>query len=674
MTHESAPGEALATSPSGTEFLVVMRARSSARFLPEEGWELNLEAVPGLGLGPVRVRTFTRWAEDGGHQVPRELIVEVRGRTGSLDDAVAKFSVIARPIATMAGFVANVRVGPLEVHLAYECTPHSAERGFLEAFLPDETGSVAEGRIIRQDLLVAACTALMALKADSARVSRALRQYELALREWHVGGEWLALSHLYMAVEALTKAAIRKACANRGITDKQLAQSLGVVTDDPEPSRWRQILAQWLGAVSKSPGRSRWHQILEQRVRQQMIFAGDHETYKTAKEASDGIEHGYLGMDEVAEHALKCTAKTFDHVRRAILELLDLPISVASDLMTIKPKDVQSRRTIIRGRLVGTAEDPAAEGQLYPLLEWRSGIGSVIREGSTFTFHKSDKVTVRTHPDLSFRLDRVEVYGRLEDGQAPVDMSEPDTLLQPTPEPESASLIAEVMPLIDAAAASRGGFGQSIPHVLAFNLFGQGVAHFQSAQILIRDGRPVEALTALRGLTIIAARFEQITTENLGIGAAVRLALDAPDELGAEHDAMAEYRGNLLSAAAAAGVTVPDDLSAPETSTIFRSLELEMRLATSAANGTYAAAALHVKRPGAEYFDFHTQLEPGPFTEMIASACVLAQITLLGHAASIFGWTVDQPKVDDLLQKARTLNESAAQTFSAATVEDGAAE
>ena len=59
---------------------------------------------------------------------------------------------------------------------------------------------------------------------------------------------------------------------------------------------------------------------------------------------------------------------------------------------------MQSRRKVIRGRLIGVAEDPAAEGELYPHLEWTSGLASVTRDGSTFQFRDTDKFTVRTHP------------------------------------------------------------------------------------------------------------------------------------------------------------------------------------------------------------------------------------------------------------------------------------
>lgn len=643
------------TNPAGTEYIVVLRAKSSARFLPEEGCEFQLEAVPALGLGPVRVRTFTRWAPTGEHSLPRELVVEIRGHAPSLDDAIGKFGAIARPIATMAGFVANVRVGPVEVHLAFDCAAEKVDREFLEVFLPDERGGVTEGRVIRQHLMVAASTAFLGLKTDISRIDRGLRQYELALREWSLGSEWLALSHLYIAVETLTNAAIRKTTLDRGITEEQLAQAFNVVTDDPERPRWRQILGE--------------------QVREQMIFDGDSETYKTAKAASDGLEHGFMELDTIAAHALMATDRTFHHVRRTIVELLNLPSEVAEELMTIKPKDVQSRRKIVRGRLVGSAEDPAAERELYPTLEWSTTVGSVAREGSTFQIGESDKFTVHTHPDVSFQLDRIEVRGRLEDGQAPIEISEEDMLIEPVPEPRSRSMLAAVMPIVDAAAASGADTGVVGPYVLAFNLFGQGVAFFQSAVTLINDRQPVEALPALRGLAIIASRFEQVTEgESVNMGIILRIALDAIDESLADPDLIAQRREELLSNAASVGIQIPDEVTGPETGAIYTSLAAEMKLAQSTVNGTYAAVGLHVVQADADHFQFHTRLDSGPLTEMIASACVIAQLELLKRSVTLFGWTIDEVSVDALLEEARELNEVSANPESTTPASTGPVE
>jgi hypothetical protein len=150
-----------------------------------------------------------------------------------------------------------------------------------------------------------ACPASLSLQADSSRVTRALRQYELALREWYLGGEWLALGHLWIAVENLTEAVLRRTKLELSKTDKELAGMLDVVTDDPD--------------------RPRWPQIMREQIREQVIFDGDHETYVTAKKASDGLEHGFLELDKVARHAIASADTTFTGVRRTIIDLLGLP-------------------------------------------------------------------------------------------------------------------------------------------------------------------------------------------------------------------------------------------------------------------------------------------------------------------------------------------------------------
>jgi hypothetical protein len=144
-----------------------------------------------------------------------------------------------------------------------------------------------------------------------------------------------------------------------------------------------------------------------------LIFQGDDDTYKTASRGRNGLEHGFMGIDEAAAHAVKCADKTFEHIRRMIIDLLGLPTDVADELMTIKPKDVQSLRKAIRGRLVGEAENPAPEGEFYPTIEWSSGVSSVVREDTTFRVSYTERFTIRTHPNIGFNQDWFEVYGRL---------------------------------------------------------------------------------------------------------------------------------------------------------------------------------------------------------------------------------------------------------------------
>jgi hypothetical protein len=229
------------------------------------------------------------------------------------------------------------------------------------------------------------------------------------------------------------------------------------------------------------------------------------------------------------------------------------------------------------------------------------------------------------------------------------------------------------MPLVDAAAQSGQETGQDFPRVMVFNLFGQGTAFFQSAQTLTEGYQPVEALLPLRGLVVTAARFEQMMQpDGAGLGLAVRLAADALEReyinpvpqagiTPQTRDRATAGRDEWLAAAANAGLMVPDEVKPPEQTTIWQSLGAEMRLARQVADVSYTVVGLHVK-PGdaADQAGFETKLEPGPFTDLVASACVIAQLELLKHAAAIFGWNVDATRIESLLSEARDLNQTSA--------------
>jgi hypothetical protein len=267
-------------------------------------------------------------------------------------------------------------------------------------------------------------------------------------------------------------------------------------------------------------------------------------------------------------------------------------------------------------------------------------------------------MTVRTHPDVGFRLERLEVHGRLENGEAPVQLSDEDLTIEHTPASPSQSLLGSVMPLVDAAAASGADKGHTPASVFAFNMFGQAVAFFQSVQVLVGARQPVEALPALRGLVILAARFEQMTDPaGPGLGIAVRGVLEAVD---AHADLIEARRRGILGAVQLQGLTIPDELAAPETASIYVGLGVEMKFAAGAANGTYVTTGL-MQRIDAEHAGFQVAIEPGPLTDMVTTAAVIAMLELLKHVASLFGWTLQIGQMDELLGEARAVNEAAAQ-------------
>jgi hypothetical protein len=611
------------------EYVVVLRARSAARYLPEGGFEFCLKPNAELGVRAARIRAFTRWVVAGDDELPRELTIEVRGAADSLDEAIQRFYQLAQPIALLTGFAANVRVGVMEVYLAYNSTSDSAERPFLEVFLPDETGGVSEGRIVDADVMVALTPALFAVGDDEGRISRALRHYELALRHWYIGGEWLALNHLFIAAETLTPVFITRMSEEAGFDKAALAVSLGIAEGYPEKS---------------------WQQGLDLFVRKERVFAGDVDTLKAAARGRNGMEHGHLALSEVNRHALVATEKTFAHIRRSILELLAVPDDIRTKCMAIGPRDVQSKRKVVRGRLVGAAPNPAQEGELYPRLEWRSSIDRVERDGNTFHFKGRETFTVRTHPAVGFQADSLAIMGRAEEGEETVQVDDLD--VESTIVQASDRLLSTVGPMVESAVASHQHQALTGVKMVAFNLFCEGLALYQSADLLIKDRRPVEAVALLRGLVHIAARFEQIADPSgPGLGRLVRLvSSDLPED----------KRRALEAAGQSAGVTIPDELPPPETSSIWASLSDEMGLAQSLLTGTLGAAGLHLRTDSTQTASFDVRLSPGPVTEMVASACVIAELELLKHGAALFGWTIDLEQVESLLVEARALNASGA--------------
>jgi hypothetical protein len=103
-------------------------------------------------------------------------------------------------------------------------------------------------------------------------------------------------------------------------------------------------------------------------------------------------------------------------------------------------------------------------------------------------------------------------------------------------------------------------------------------------------------------------------------------------------------------------VRIPETLPPREGTAIWHTLAAEMRLAQAMAESSLAGAGLHVSFASEDRADFRTRLQPGPISELMTSASVIAQLQLLKHAAPFFGWSVDYDKVDVLLDEAVDAN------------------
>jgi hypothetical protein len=293
----------------------------------------------------------------------------------------------------MMAFAGNAEVGMVDVHLAYDATSGVRERDYMQVYQPIEHGLPTPGRHLDTQLFVAFVEGMDKV-ADAGRMNRVVGHYDLALSHWHFGGENLAVGHLFMAAEALGRVIIHRKAQEVG-SERDLARSMGISVEE---HGWRSRMAA--------------------RIRTDSIFAGDLDTHRAAREASDGLEHGFMEMSEVHRRALAATEKTLGYIRRATLDELGLTPEIRNELLKKDPLDIKSMRKIMRGRFIGEADDPAAEGQEYPQLEWKSEVnrawwGEPNRLEVSFT----ETYKVICADEVLFQGQMFEVKGRLRPGQ-----------------------------------------------------------------------------------------------------------------------------------------------------------------------------------------------------------------------------------------------------------------
>jgi hypothetical protein len=106
-------------------------------------------------------------------------------------------------------------------------------------------------------------------------------------------------------------------------------------------------------------------------VRREFIFQGDADCYKQAKDASDGFEHGYLGVDRLFELSQQARTKTATYVRTCLLELVGLHSDAKAKLLSQPFSEPLGHWPLIkylRGTLQTDRDDLAALGNEYPFM------------------------------------------------------------------------------------------------------------------------------------------------------------------------------------------------------------------------------------------------------------------------------------------------------------------
>lgn len=362
--------------------LIVMVAKSSASAIFESGEQvvMNFEGEPGA----FSVKFWTNYGGPFQIPVPLNFCAEGRGQAADSDDAVRRFANAARAGSTILALIANADLGLLQPELIFDASPERTEHDYLQIIIPEQPLCAIPNRHIDVKATTAVGNSL-STHPELVRLRRAMAQYSMALSLWTPGNELQCLAHLYMGVEALTKARLRQHLADNDLSEERLLQE------------WQ---------INRKQ--------LDAEVRRRLIFSLDSEAYAKAKAVSDGIEHGFSEYEEMQAPAREVVVSTAKYLRCAIIDMLKLEECFREQLLGpeyAEPRGPISLVRYLRGTLYGPANKLGMEDELYPMMQWRGRITSVLRSADgKYSFTTDEGFTAKLGKGVTFAPTNYEVW------------------------------------------------------------------------------------------------------------------------------------------------------------------------------------------------------------------------------------------------------------------------
>jgi hypothetical protein len=372
-------------------YVVVLRAPSAA--IIESGKHLRVNVPLETDIANITIRT--RFNDFGlNYPIPGDIWVDARGPSLPMNEAVPAFGNMAGSILDIIAFSTNAAIGNLELELAFDNSPKKSKRDFMQSMLPAERPILHVGKKVNIDNTNALMIGIRNHK-EQERITRAIAQYNLALRYWRFGHEILATAHLFMGIETLVKATIRNIMESESIGEDELAKTLGIENDKLDPCE-------------------RLSTVLHATIRKDVLFKGDYETHRYAKKASDAFEHGFLPFGAIRNHAVKVRDKTAYYLRKAIIELIKLNNPIKNSLLMSPYHEPLGHWPVIkyiRGQLIGDTDNLASEGQEYPILSWRSNLSSVdIDENGEYNVRFDETISEHFGEGIIFQRGSFELW------------------------------------------------------------------------------------------------------------------------------------------------------------------------------------------------------------------------------------------------------------------------
>lgn len=343
---------------------------------------ITLKDFPSTN-GKLNLRLKTRYRNEGfSSPVPRELYIEAIGPAPSTDEAIQISGAIVRSLISVLALSANAYIEVPKINLAFDTTPNKRERKFFEKFIEDEIGIPSPGRSLNPLVTINLIQAITK-HPEIQRLLRAITQYHFALLNWKPGFEIPALAHMYMGVEALTKAVLRNYCKKNNIDESVLITSWGIRKER-----------------------------LDSEVRLRLLFLGDNDCYMKAKEASDGFEHGYKSFTDIHTIANETLEKTASYLRSGIFDLLHLE-SEDLKILLDPPFNIPCPWLITRsigGTIISETGKLAADGQEYPFVKWHYKIVDIRRkDDGNYDIDIEQKFTSILGEGVEFRHETISV-------------------------------------------------------------------------------------------------------------------------------------------------------------------------------------------------------------------------------------------------------------------------
>lgn len=407
---------------SNKKYTIVVRAVECQFRIPEGKGILIQPIESDYGPFSLHILTRTDTSQKFSTPIPRELWIEVAGPAPNLQEALRIAASIATEFVRQVAFAANAWQGTLGVHLGFDSTDGLREREFFQNWTADERGLPRPTRQIDPDLILRLLVAVARSSSeDRPRYVRAITQFTDALQYWEQGMELYALSHLYMGVEAMTPTAIRQEVQRRGLRKRrELEEAVLVLPKLGLLKRLAGRFYQMTGGFIRPPDLESW-------ARRELIFRGDAEALKSARKASDMLEHGFGSHDEVQKLAVQCVEKCAEYLRTFVIDSLELNESDRSSLKG-KPYDRPAQTSGLRRQVTATitadiANLPAAD-QAYPRIIWSFDLhGLKVLESGALEMNIAQNITPSIGDGATFRLETIRFAGPSETTHGNVELS-----------------------------------------------------------------------------------------------------------------------------------------------------------------------------------------------------------------------------------------------------------